>query len=123
MELAALRLQVPAAIDAARADALSDALVDANAATGRCSDAATDRESDAATLPIVLSGQPGLFCRGMDLAALLPGDGAEAVNPDAATLRGGVWSAVAHHPWVAAAGDRAGGRGGAGWRRRNRGRV
>lgn len=90
MELAALRLQVPAAIDAARADALSDALVDANAATGRCSDAATDRESDAATLPIVLSGQPGLFCRGMDLAALLPGDGAEAVNPDAATLRGGV---------------------------------
>lgn len=62
MELEPLRLTVPEAIDAAGADALTEALLAAGPQAGG---------------PIVLCGREGLFCRGMDFDKVLSlGDGA-----------------------------------------------
>jgi len=74
MELNVVRIEVPAALDAARARALGDAVEAAGAA-------------DASV--IVLVGQAGLFCRGLDFEALLSQSPAGG-SPDAGVVEAGV---------------------------------
>ncbi len=61
MELEPLRLTVPEAIDLAGATALCDTLVEAGRGAG----------APGGVPAVILSGRPGLFCRGLDLEKVL----------------------------------------------------
>lgn len=82
MELEPLRLTVPEAIDLAGATALCDTLVEA----GRGASA------PGGVPAVILSGRPGLFCRGLDLEKVLQQVDAkpDAPDGDGSGLRAGV---------------------------------
>lgn len=83
MELEPLRLTVPEAIDAAGANALCETLVEAQRGSGVAA-------ADAPAPPVIVSGRPGLFCRGLDFEKALAQVDANAGSDGAAGLQAGV---------------------------------
>ena len=90
-----LRLTVPEAIDAAGATGLADALTEAQLAARRPG-------GDGVVPAVILSGRPGLFCRGLDLEKFLaqnslpPTPTRPSMPGRTSGRRRRVWSPAAH---------------------------